>query len=139
MKATITPPALLRNLLLVPMVILIVLATPKVNAQSNFITVSESGIDQAATYSQPIHNINNMVIYPRPTRDIVNVQAEVSLASNVDLTVMDMLGNKLIERTELLPVGPFNYKLDLSKFANGIYILEIRSGDEVVSTKLIKN
>ncbi len=116
-----------------------VLTIAKVNAQNNFITgTAGPNTDQSSTYSKPVDNIINMVIYPRPAHDIVNVQAQVNIASNVNMTVMDILGRVIIERTELLPVGPFNYKLDLSHLPNGMYILEIRCGDQVLSTKLIK-
>jgi len=38
-----------------------------------------------------------------------------------------------------VPVGLYQGKLDLSNLANGVYLLEIRSGNQAITTKLIKN
>lgn len=137
MKTIVT--TVLQKFTLTSFIIALVIVTPIAKAQNNFFTgIAGPALDQNVTYSQPNDNITNIIVFPRPTHNVANIQAQVVTASNVTITVMDILGRVLYDRTEFLPLGAFNYQLNLSNYANGMYILEIRSGSQLVSTKLMK-
>ena len=71
-------------------------------------------------------------VYPNPVNDILFVSSE----NNIDrLSVFNMQGSKLIERTEL-QTGIV--RIDLNEFKPGIYIVKIESGSNLITKKVIK-
>jgi hypothetical protein len=121
----------LKQLVLVVLVITNIFVMVKVNAQN----LSQN--DQGTNYQGNF--LTNIVIYPRPTHDFVIMKAEVTTPSNIDMRIIDILGRALIERTETASVGLYQHNFDLSNYPNGIYLLEIRCGNQTVTTRLIKN
>jgi hypothetical protein len=92
--------------------------------------------DVATSYLGNI--MTNILIYPLPTHDFVTMKGEVVTQSNVDMTVRDILGKILYERNEMVQPGLYQRQFDLTNYPIGMYILEIRSGDQVVTTRLIR-
>jgi hypothetical protein len=131
MKTKIT--SNMRKLSLVVLIIISTCFMQKTNAQQTGLSLDESVTNYGS------NNINNISIYPRPTRNILIMEAEVTISSNIDMRVMNILGTTLIERTETALVGYFEYKFDLSQFADGMYLLEIRSANQVITTRIIKD
>ena len=104
------------------------------NLQNSGLVADETGITSIND-----NFLTAISIYPRPTRDFVNIRAQVTTQSNIKMTLIDMLGRVILQRDEIVPVGLYQGKLDLSNLANGVYLLEIRSGNQAITTKLIKN
>lgn len=74
-------------------------------------------------------------VAPNPTFGLVNIDfGNQKQGFSVDLSVTDMNGRMV---KELKNIGSAT-TLDLSNQANGVYILRVRSGNEVVDWKIIK-
>lgn len=76
-----------------------------------------------------------IAIYPNPSNNIINIVTGKTQFNKISITSID--GRKIYERTfenrNIL-------QLDISSYANGIYIINIRSDSgEIYSRKLIKN
>jgi len=71
---------------------------------------------------------NTISIFPNPAIDFVMVTLSVVEPSDVNVSISDMLGNKVycLER-ESLDTGFHTKKLDVSRLDNGIYFLRISS------------
>ncbi len=77
--------------------------------------------------------IITMDFYPNPSKDFINVNSSVVLNS---FEVIDLEGRIITSQS----VNGFNFKYDLSRVSNGIYLLKVNAvnGNTVVE-KLIKN
>ena len=82
--------------------------------------------------------VANLNIYPNPTDNVLNIDFESVTENDFSLCFIDVLGQKImIDRIEAFK-GNYTYKLDLQRFAQGIYIFELRSGSEIYNKKVIK-
>ncbi len=79
-------------------------------------------------------------IYPNPVKNSANVLLNFSEKRNVDIMLFDITGEKLIEQNHgNLSAGEYNFPLNLSNFANGLYIVNLRIGNEIISRKISVN
>lgn len=70
-------------------------------------------------------------IYPNPTEG----NLELATSTPIDVVkVMDMTGKTIIRRSNVSKLESF----DLSGFSNGIYIFQLRAGDELIHAKVVK-
>ena len=83
-------------------------------------------------------NITHINVFPNPTSDHFLVQAELSNPQNVEINILNNLGQNVY--FEKIPnVIYLNEKIDLAGFAKGNYFLNIQmEGREFVSKKVIK-
>lgn len=80
----------------------------------------------------------SLSIYPNPTSDAVNIQFQLNGGSkDVDLVLSDVLGRTLYTEQMKNFNGTYNQPLDLSREANGVYILHLRVGSDVISRKIV--
>ena len=82
--------------------------------------------------------VSNFNIYPNPTNDYLTIEFESINEQNYSIYLVDLLGQKiLLDRIDKYK-GNYTYKLDLIEFAQGIYILELKSENEIYNKKIIK-
>jgi hypothetical protein len=81
---------------------------------------------------------DEIFVYPNPTNDYIYISYNASsIVADLDISLYDMLGNKLLSKT-------FNsnqtnlLKLDVSAFATGTYILQINNLESGVYTRKIE-
>lgn len=79
---------------------------------------------------------DNITISPNPTGDNITIESNIDNLSNMKYLVFNISGQVLDSGTILSNL----YKIDLSSFSNGIYILKILDGNrnEISSKKIIK-
>ena len=79
----------------------------------------------------------NVEVYPNPMTDQANIVLNLNEASNVALSVYDMMGKKVLMQNEgMLNAGTSNITLDASELSKGIYVLHINAGDAVITHKI---
>jgi len=82
--------------------------------------------------------VSNFNIYPNPTNDYLTIEFESINEQNYSIYLVDLLGQKiLLDRIDKYK-GNYTYKLDLIEFAQGIYILELKSENKIYNKKIIK-
>jgi len=84
---------------------------------------------------------NVMILYPNPTKDVVNVQLKVykEQLGKADILVFDTYG-KLLEilKTPFI-ASPQTAQIDLSRYANGVYFFKaIADGQVLAIRKVVK-
>jgi hypothetical protein len=76
-------------------------------------------------------------VYPNPSRGVVSLQLDQSLNGALDLEVVDLTGRRVFnQRWEVLESAN-TYQLDLTHLASGVYLLNMRQGQDRRSLKLI--
>lgn len=93
---------------------------------SNCITVSGLGFNQ-------INSLSEIQISPNPTFELLNITLLKTL-KNYEIKIINSFGQKMlnIELSDLIT------NIDVSKFANGIYFLEIKSNEKIFRAKFLK-
>lgn len=77
------------------------------------------------------NTVPNMVVYPNPSHGIYNFTSDATIES---IMVMNLNGKLLLE------VQPKSNRaqLNISDFANGVYIIKAKSGDQYTMHKVVK-
>ncbi|MGB1248291.1 MAG: T9SS type A sorting domain-containing protein [Chitinophagales bacterium] len=75
---------------------------------------------------------SNLVVYPNPATDIVNIDFEESIEGNMYL--MDINGKTIKTQS----IANQNIQIDVSEYAKGIYFLKIMSLNNIVVKQIVK-
>jgi len=81
--------------------------------------------------------INNLDIYPNPSRDIFNISFTSEDKQDLRVRIMNVIGEELINENLEQFIGEYTKQINLSDNAKGIYFLEIETNDGVINKKLI--
>ena len=82
-------------------------------------------------------SINNLFIYPNPSRDIFNVSFISENVQNLEVRVLNIVGAVIYTENLEQFVGEYTKAIDLATYTKGVYFLEITTNNGVVNKKLI--
>ena len=82
-------------------------------------------------------SIENLNIYPNPSRDIFNVSFTTEEKQNLKVRLVNVIGEQLVSEDLQQFIGTYTKQLDLTNKAKGVYFLEIETDDGVINKKLI--
>ncbi|HKR06368.1 MAG TPA: M36 family metallopeptidase [Bacteroidia bacterium] len=80
---------------------------------------------------------NRFSVYPNPAHDYITVSIDVKEASAFALQLIDITGRIVLSEDQIFNKGLNNYEMKLNQLAKGIYILDVRSGNESRKTKVV--
>ncbi len=79
-------------------------------------------------------------IYPNPTTGQVTIELSMLSDAPVVVKVTSVLGQKMIELNQgTLSEGEHFLNLDLSPLPAGLYVVNVKTGQQINSYKIIKN
>jgi hypothetical protein len=81
--------------------------------------------------------IENLEIYPNPSRDIFNVSFTSVDKQDLRVRILNLIGEELVSENLEQFIGEYTKPINLSDNAKGIYFLEIETNDGVINKKLI--
>lgn len=76
-------------------------------------------------------------IVPNPVKNNATVYMTIDNASIAQLKVTDIAGRVIKFNTVLMNEGVNKFDVDVTGFANGIYVMEIKNGDIIASQKFV--
>ena len=81
--------------------------------------------------------INNLEIYPNPSRDVFNVSFTSETKQSIEVRVVNLVGE--IVFTENLEdfEGEYTNSFNLSEYSKGVYLLELDTDYGIINKKLI--
>ena len=82
-------------------------------------------------------SITDLSVYPNPTRDIFNVNFISDEIQDLQIRIINVLGNVIYSEDKQQFVGEYVKQIDINKFGKGIYFLEIETDSGIVNKKLI--
>gem|GEM_PF-558085 len=82
--------------------------------------------------------ISDVNIYPNPARNFVTISFSASSQNAVSITVADMQGKMLLQKTLTTIRGTNNFTIDIKSFAKGTYILRLQNEGAIKVQRLIK-
>jgi hypothetical protein len=75
------------------------------------------------------------MIYPNPTNGLVTLDFALNNSSPIHVEITNMVGSKLAEYT--FSGGFGSQEMNLGKFGQGTYLINIRNNNEVATKKII--
>jgi len=81
--------------------------------------------------------ISNLDVYPNPSRDIFNVTFTSEDVQDLEVRVINVVGEVVYTESLQQYVGEYTKQIDLAKYTKGVYFLEITTDNGVVNKKLI--
>ena len=103
-----------------------------------------AGWDGPVTWTQtaPIRveggtTINNLDVYPNPSIDIFNVTFTSEDVQNLEVRIINVIGEVVYTENLNKFVGQYTKQVDLATYTKGVYFLEITTDNGVINKKLI--
>lgn len=90
--------------------------------QSVYVTTVSTGIKDVPGYS--------IFVYPNPTSHILNISLQSEKSKLLTLQLLDIQGNSLIIQKTAADLE----QLNISQFANGVYLLNICDNKQIIKT-----
>ncbi|MAO71772.1 MAG: hypothetical protein CMD02_04600, partial [Flavobacteriales bacterium] len=82
-------------------------------------------------------SINNLDVYPNPSRDIFNVTFTSEDVQNLEVRIINVIGEVVYSENLMQFVGEYTKQVDLATYTKGVYFLEITTDNGVINKKLI--
>ncbi|HYV91399.1 MAG TPA: T9SS type A sorting domain-containing protein [Chitinophagales bacterium] len=110
----------------------------KLSAENTIVKVDV--VDSIPSIPTNIQNPNALLswsVFPNPTSGNSFVNYSLSTPATVSIVLYDVLGNKLQQLVNgNQEQGEHNVTIDARKLANGVYVLQIRVGEQVAQEKI---
>jgi len=81
--------------------------------------------------------IANLDVYPNPSRDVFNVTFTSEDVQDLEVRVINIVGEVIYTEDLQQFVGEYTKSIDLTTYTKGVYFLEITTNNGVVNKKLI--
>ncbi len=78
---------------------------------------------------------SNVNLYPNPVQDAINIEITCNKFTNVDFVIYDLLGQAMLKDNLNLNSGHNQVQIDARTLLNGIYMVNIMYGDQVITKK----
>ena len=82
-------------------------------------------------------SINNLDIYPNPSRDIFNISFTSDEIQDLGIRIINTIGAEVYREERKEFIGEYTKQISLDNYGKGIYFLEIETNYGVVNKKLI--
>lgn len=99
------------------------------------VTVSGSVKDAA---QEDLIATTDIIAFPNPTGGVTNISFNTGKTGKYTLYVADINGKQILQTSGITITGNNLVKIDLSSFANGVYIAKLLTEDYTKTLKLIK-
>ena len=103
------------------------------------VTIDFSVNETFVTGIEDILNGASIKVFPNPVEDLVNIQMELKENIDLNINVINLLGNVIVSENKNLDQGINTLTINIKDFPSGIYFLNFSDGKEVISQRIIKN
>ena len=93
--------------------------------------VGSIGIDQ------PSFNQSDVTVFPNPAADKIFIELNSAQFSPVNVTLLDLLGQKLIEQRIDFSPGNVEHEIGVADLPEGIYMIRLQQENDILTRKLI--
>lgn len=92
--------------------------------------------DELPTSLNDVSAIATMTLFPNPTAGSFNINIGLVKSEKVNVAVINSLGQTVHEYEQEMPAGNNLLTLESEHFTNGIYQVQVKSGNALISRKL---
>ncbi|MDW8159386.1 MAG: fibronectin type III domain-containing protein [Bacteroidia bacterium] len=101
------------------------------SSESNFTTLPS----RLQTFST--QNFDNVTVYPNPSRGNFILQLEAAQQGQAYIRIVDLTGRVALENTSPIVHGLNQIPVQIERYTPGIYILELRLGEQIFKAKIM--
>jgi hypothetical protein len=114
-------------------------ATLKRGPQNYSLVITGIDGEAAVTSTRIVENdLNlNMIVYPVPAKNEVNIKFELPQQQNVSLRLTNIAGQELFQENSNNFTGSYNIQLNLTTYPAGLYFINIKVGAKTYTQKFI--
>jgi len=94
-------------------------------------------VTSQATAVEELEEVSNIVLSPNPATDKVNVSFSLATAIDMDITVYNVVGQKVETLTQDFSAGLNQFTIDATDFMNGVYFVNFNSEEGVETVKFV--
>ncbi len=92
---------------------------------------------EATTLSTQSFDLSNILIYPNPTKDIINIRFETRSNDQVTIAIFDIQGRKVFSTNYTSSQNIFDESIAIGKLADGIYLLKAVQGNRSTTKRVV--
>jgi hypothetical protein len=70
---------------------------------------------------------NQVMIYPNPAKESVNLNIQQSIAGNIQIILSDLSGKEISRSQHLVEAGNTVIPMNISSLASGVYMIQLSS------------
>jgi hypothetical protein len=89
-----------------------------------------------ATNTAEVDFLSELSVFPNPANTYTTLQVETEIAQDIQVSMMDLTGKILWNSNESLTSGQHNITIPTRELSNGLYLISIQKGNQVVTRKL---
>ena len=82
-------------------------------------------------------DISNLDIYPNPSRDLFNISFVSETKQNLSLRILNIIGEEIYVEDKFDYIGEYTKQINLEKYSQGVYFLEIETNNGIINKKII--
>jgi hypothetical protein len=90
------------------------------------------------TKIEDVLNGASLTVFPNPVDENINIQIEIRKNTNLNISVINLLGKTIITEHKDLGEGIQTMNINLGNLPTGIYFLNLSDGQEIISHKIMK-
>ncbi|MCL2510879.1 MAG: C10 family peptidase [Bacteroidales bacterium] len=84
-----------------------------------------------------VENINDFSVYPNPASNKLNVKFNTSTTDNFDIVIYNVTGQAVYKESLNNFLGSYHNELNIADFAQGVYLMHIKSSKGAVTHKVV--
>lgn len=111
--------------------------TYTVTVTDNSGCVKVSTVTLLSTGIAQVTDIATLNIFPNPANDVCNIGIELNRAQDIQLEIMNQFGQQLYSH-KLMDYAGGTERIDISNFAQGVYLVKVHLGSTVHTVRLLK-
>ena len=81
--------------------------------------------------------INNLDVYPNPSRDIFNVSFTSEDVQDLEVRIINVVGEVVYTENLQQFMGEYTKQVDLATYTKGVYFLEITTNNDIMNYKIV--
>ena len=101
---------------------------PGIKALESYMNTSNTSCFDATAITENTFS-DAIIIHPNPTRDAVTISFENLTLQNININIINSLGQQVFASTFNHHIGTFNEKVDLASFSEGLYFVKIANNE----------
>ena len=81
--------------------------------------------------------MTNLEVYPNPTRDELNVSFVSEELQSISVSIVDAYGKEVFSQEDRQFIGEYTQKVNVNRFAKGVYFLQIVTDSNTLYERII--
>ena len=97
-------------------------------------------IDTVGLFDAPLaiaeaNSSTHFSVYPNPATSFTNLKISSDKTQTMKISIVDLLGKEITKKEKLIVSGINNEKINISKYQNGIYFINLQAGNKLTTKK----